>query len=190
MPGQNIAIQTLAAKALQLDLALADYGPEAKDLRLQLRDGLGKTIDAVWSANESDPNFAANYFAAALHNMRAREQALDAFHPSTDAQTQALAAAKATSEAIGQLRMQMSFALEAPVSYPLILIVVAWAVVLFCGFGLMSKGHAMSLVTVFIGACAAASAVYMILDLSSPYSGVFRPSPAPLQQVLAVMGKE
>ena len=27
--GQNIAIQTLASKVLQLDLALADYGPEA-----------------------------------------------------------------------------------------------------------------------------------------------------------------
>ena len=30
--GQNTAIQTLAAKFLQLDLALTDYGPEAKDL--------------------------------------------------------------------------------------------------------------------------------------------------------------
>ena len=43
--GQNAAIQALAAKVLQLDLALADYGPEAKDVRLQLRDGLSKTID-------------------------------------------------------------------------------------------------------------------------------------------------
>jgi hypothetical protein len=187
---QNAAIQGLAAKALQLDLALADYGPEAKNLRLQLRDGLGKTIDAVWHANESDANFAANSFAEALHNARARKQALDAFHPSTDAQTQALAVANATSEAIGQSRLQMSFALSNPVSYPLILIVVGWATILFCGFGLMSKGHIMSVVAVFIGACAAASAVYMILDLSSPYSGVFRASSAPLEQVLAVMGKE
>jgi hypothetical protein len=30
----------------------------------------------------------------------------------------------------------------------------------------------------------------MILDLSSPYFGVFRTCPAPLQQVPAVMGKE
>jgi hypothetical protein len=48
----------------------------------------------------------------------------------------------------------------------------------------------MSVVALFIGACAAASAVYMILDLSSPYSGLFRASSAPLEQVLAVMGKE
>jgi hypothetical protein len=188
--GQNIAIQSLAAKALQLDLALADYGPETKDLRLQLRDGLGKTINAVWSANESDATFAANSFAEALHNMRAREQALDAFHPSTDAQTQALAAAKATSEAIGQSRLQMSFALSSTVSYPLILIVVGWAIFLFCGFGLMSKAHPMSVVAIFVGACGAASAVYVILAFSSPYSGIFRASSAPLEQVLAVMGKE
>jgi hypothetical protein len=188
--GQNAAIQSLAAKALQLDLALADYGPGAKDLRLQLRDSLGKTIDTVWGANESDANFAANNFAEALRNMRARDFALDALHPSTDAQTQALVVAKATSEAIGQSRLQMSFALASPVSYPLILIVVGWGVVLFCGFGLMSKGHMMSLIALIVGAISIASAVYMILDLSAPYSGLFRASSAPLEQVLAVVGKE
>jgi hypothetical protein len=30
----------------------------------------------------------------------------------------------------------------------------------------------------------------MILDLSSPYSGLFRASSEPLEQVLAMMGKE
>jgi hypothetical protein len=187
--GQNAAIQTLAAKVLQLDLALADYGPDANHVRLQFRDMLGKTIDEVWGSDISSTDFVTHNFEAALHNMRARQAELDALRPTTDEQRQALASAKSTIDAIAQSRVQMSFALTAPVSYPLILTVVAWAVLLFCGFGLMSEGHAMSLVAVFIGACAAASAVYMILDLSSPYSGVFRASPAPLQQVLAVMGK-
>jgi hypothetical protein len=159
-------------------------------LRLQLRDGLGKTIDEIWRLDETAANFAASNFAGALRNLRMRERALEALHPSTDAQTQALATAKTTSEAIGQSRLQMSFALSTPVSYPLITIVVGWATFLFCGFGLMSKGNAMSVITLFVGACAAASAVLMILDLSSPYTGIFRASPAPLEQVLQVMGKE
>jgi hypothetical protein len=62
-------------------------------------------------------------------------------------------------------------------------------VALFCGFGLMSKGNAMSVVALVFGALAVASAIYLILDLSSPYSGLFRVSPAPLQQVLAQMGQ-
>jgi len=188
--GQNLAIQTLAAKILQYDLALADYGPEAKDLRSQARHALARTIEQVWNADENDNEFAAHNFAAALQSLRNRGEALENLTPSTDQQKQALAAAKAIDGSIGQARLQMSFALTNAVSYPLILIVVGWATILFCGFGLMSKGHMMSLVSVLVGAVAVASAVYLILDLSSPYSGVFRASPEPLEQVLAVMGKE
>ena len=50
--GQNVAIQTLAAKALQFDIALSDHGPEANGVRTQLRQALGKTIDEIWGSNE------------------------------------------------------------------------------------------------------------------------------------------
>jgi len=188
--GQNAAIQGLASKVLQLDLALADYGPEANGERAQLRENLRKTIDQVWGSQESDRNFAANNFKAAIQTVRGRDKALDNLQPSTDEQRQAVAAAKSMVEAIGQARMQMSFALTAPVSYPTLLTVVAWVVALFCGYGLMSRGTVMTLAALAVGALAIASAVWLILDLSNPYAGVFRASPAPLEQVLAVMGKE
>jgi hypothetical protein len=188
--GQNVAIQTLAAKVLQLDLALSDYGPGANDARAQLRKDLGKTIDKVWGSKESDTNFVANNFVAAIHNLRSRDASLAALHPSTDAEKQALTAAKATVESIEQSRLQMSFALAAPVSIPLIVIVVAWAILLFFGYGLMSGGSAMSFVAVAVGALGVASAAFLILELSSPYAGIFRASAAPLEQVLGVMGKE
>jgi hypothetical protein len=188
--GQNIAVQGLAAKVLQLDMALADYGPDANALRKQLRDGLGKTLDDVWAADQSDGNFVANNFAAALRNLKARDGALAQLHPTTDQETQALAAAKATTDSIGQARLQMSFALSAPICYPLLLTVVGWIVVLFLGYGLMSKGSSTAVLGVLVGSLAVGSAFLMIIDLSSPYSGVFRASSAPLEQVLAVMGKE
>jgi hypothetical protein len=187
---QNTQIQALAAKVMEFDLALSDYGPETNPARAQLRDGLGKTIDQIWGASESDANFAADNFAAALQNMRARQKALAALHPSTDDQKKALAAATATSDALAQARMLMAFALTAPISYPLLLIVVGWVVCLFCGFGLMSRGTATSVIALAVGSVAVASAVLVILELSTPYGGVFRASAAPLEQALAVMGKE
>jgi hypothetical protein len=187
--GQNLAIQTLALKVLQLDLALVDYGPEASGGRALLRQELAKTINAVWNADESDRQFAANNFAAAVGNLRHQSGLLESLNPSTDRQTQALAAARQTIDSIGQSRLQMSFALSGVVSYPLIYVVVGWAVALFCGFGLMSKGNAMSVAALILGALAAASAIYLIVDLSSPYMGLFRASSAPLQQVLAQMGQ-
>ena len=185
----DIAIQTLAAKALQLDLALSDYGPEANGVRAQVRQALGKTIDEIWGSKEGDA-FIANNFATAIHNMRAREASLAGLHPSTDAQKDALAAAKAAVDSIGQSRLQITFALASPVSIPLIIIVVAWAAFLFFAYGLMSGGSLTSFVATTAGALAIASAAYLILDLSSPYSGLFRPSPAPFEQVMGVTGKE
>ena len=188
--GQNTAVQTLAAKVLQLDLALADFGPDANPERARLRTAVGQAIDDVWRVRERDKDFVAQNFAAAVRALRKQEGDLTSLHPTTDAQKQALNQANAIVEAIGQARLQMSFALSNPVSYPLIFIVVGWAMALFCGFGLMSRGHTMSVIAVLIGAIAVSTSVYMILDLSSPYSGVFRPSTAPLEQVLDVMGKE
>lgn len=188
--GQNAAIQTLASKVLQLDLALADYGPEANPVRAALRDRVEKTIDQVWGTRETDANFAADNFAAAVQVLRDPEKAVAHLQPSTDDQKQALATAKAAIEAIGQSRLQMSFALSAPVSYPLLLTVVGWVLFLFCGFGLMSRGEAVPVVALAVGAIAVASAILMILDLSNPYLGAFRASPAPIEQVLAVMGKQ
>jgi hypothetical protein len=188
--GQNLAVQTLAAKVLQLDLALADYGPDALPLRARIRQDLGKTIDQIWRADESDSNFVAHNFASAVESLRNREKALDELHPSTDVERTALASANSSVETIAQSRLQMSFALTNPVSYPLITIVVGWATFLFCGFGLLSKGSVMSVIVGAVGAVAISSAVYLILDLSDPYSGLFRTSSAPLEQVLAVLGKE
>jgi Protein of unknown function (DUF4239) len=188
--GQNAQIQALALKVMQLDLALADYGPQATPARAQLRDTLGKTIDQVWGASETDRNFVADNFASALQNMRAREKVLEGLHPSNDEQKQALAEVMSTSDALTQARMQMSFALTAPISYPLVLTVVGWVVCLFCGFGLMARATITSVLAMAVGAIAVASAVLLILDLSDPYSGVFRASSAPLEQALAVMGKE
>jgi hypothetical protein len=188
--GQNLAVQTIAAKVVQLDLALADYGPEAVPLRARLQQNLAKTIDEVWGANENDATFVAKNFSAAVASLRNRDKALAELQPSTDAQKQALASAIAAVTAIGQSRLQMSFALSSPVSYPLLLTVVAWAAFLFVGYGLMSKGNPMSIACGAVGAIAVASAVFLILDLSNPYSGALRTSPAPLEQVLAIMGKE
>src|SRR5271167_150899 len=188
--GQNTAIQTLAAKVLQFDLALKDYGPEASAARAQLRQGLAKSIDQVWGVSESDRSFAANNFAAAIQSQRNWEALLKSLNPSTDAQKQALAAATSTIDSINQSRLQMSFALASPVSIPLMVIVVAWATLLFFGYGLLSGGNVASFVALAVGALAVASAAYLILDLSSPYAGLFRVSSAPLDQVLAVIGKE
>ena len=61
---------------------------------------------------------------------------------------------------------------------------------LFCGFGLLSKHSPMSFVAVAVGAMAVSTAMYLIMDLSAPYSGLFRASSEPIEQVLDYMNKK
>jgi hypothetical protein len=74
------------------------------------------------------------------------------------------------------------------VSDSLLAIVVAWATFLFCGFGLMSSRNAMAFAALAVGAAAVASAVYLIMNLSDPYSGLFEASRAPIERILENIG--
>jgi hypothetical protein len=94
--GQNIAIQTLAAKFRQFDLALKDYGPEASAGRTQLGQDIAKTIEQIWNREQAASEFTARNFASAIDNLHHREEYLRSLNPSTDAQKQALAAAAQT----------------------------------------------------------------------------------------------
>jgi hypothetical protein len=49
--------------------------------------------------------------------------------------------------------------------------------------------NAMTISTIAFGAIAVASAAYLIVDLSEPYTGLFRVSPAALERVIGDLGK-
>jgi Protein of unknown function (DUF4239) len=181
---QNTAIQNFAARALQLDLALADYGPDAATGRAALRVDLARTIDQMWGSH-SDQDFVGRNFNAAIENLRSMDTYLDTLHPSSDSQAIALNAAKQAAGAMGQVRLQMALALTDPISYPLLATVGVWVVVVFLGFGLTSRAEPMTFATLIVGALAVSSALYLIMDLSNPYGGVFQASSAPIQRVMS-----
>jgi hypothetical protein len=123
-------------------------------------------------------------YRAALSSLKEREDFLNSLQPSSEKQKAAQAQALQAANAIGQARSQMALALVDPVNIPLLCIVVAWATCLFCGYGLLSKQHPMSYLAIAVGALAVATGIEAIVDLSDPYSGLFRVSPAPLVEVL------
>jgi len=180
---QNVAIQGFAAQVLNEDLALSGFGPEAAPRRGQILQGLARTIDQMWGAR-GDADFVARNYKAAIENLRSGQASLDALHPSTDSQRVALAAADQAHAAAGQIRLQMALALTNPISYPLLAIVVGWATFVFCGFGLMSRSNPMAFAALAVGAAAVASTIYLILDLSDPYGGLFQASTVPIEKVM------
>jgi hypothetical protein len=183
---QKGSVQTLAITDLKLDEAFQDYGPEAAEGHRIVREGIKHTIAEIWGGSH-DEKAVIHKFGYARANLKARIALLNTLQPASDQQTAAKTEATQAAIAIDQTLAQMTLALVDPISYSLISIVVAWAAFLFCGYGLLSKRHPMSYVVLVIGAMGVASAIYLIADLISPFSGVFVISPAPLVDVLKVV---
>jgi len=185
---QNTAIQTLAAKVLQLDLALADYGPEGAAGRAQVRQDLAKTIDRVWNANQSDNTFAANNFAAAIENLRQRRDISSLLflrrmnrsrhwpRPPKRLNRSANRGCRCRLRCTTQFRICSLLSLS--VGGPR-----------FFADSASCRALILWPSSRWLSALAVASVLYLVLDLSSPYSGLFRASSAPLDQVLAYMGR-
>ena len=60
---------------------------------------------------------------------------------------------------------------------------------LFCGFGVLSGTNPTTIAALALGAASVASAMFLILDLSQPYSGLFRIPPAAMEQTLEAIDK-
>jgi len=93
--------------------------------------------------------------------------------PHTPQQTELLSSIRSISATFQQTRLLMSEQLASSISWPLLVIVVGWALLLFCGFGVMSGLNPTSVVALAFGASAVATAIFLILELNQPFSGLF-----------------
>jgi hypothetical protein len=184
---QKAGIETFASRALLVDLALADYGPEAKPVRDRMKEALAQSYELFWRGADADPKQLR--IEVALARWRPIAEALKSLNPTTEAQKESLSAAKINLGLMEQTRILMSLQMASPISWSLVVIVVAWSVFLFSGFGVLSGSNRTTLAALALGAVSVASAIYLILDLSQPFAGDFRVSPASLEQTIEVIDR-
>jgi hypothetical protein len=84
--------------------------------------------------------------------------------------------------------MLMARQLANPFPEHLLLVVVLWASAVFLGNGIIAAPNAVTVLAHLVGAIAVGSAVFLILELSHPYSGVIRLSSVPLDRLMLQLG--
>jgi len=179
-------IETLSARSLQLDMALEAFGPEAQPGRDGLRKAITESYNRIWGNNTAE--VADLSVKSSLEGTKILDGFLATLTPKTDAQKQALAAATAAATQIGQTRILMDLQLASGVNWAMLSIVVAWSLLLFCGYGLVSPVNATVMVSLGLGAVAVASAMFLIIELTDPFVGVLKLSPGPVQETLKALG--
>jgi hypothetical protein len=179
---QKSEMETLSARALQLDAALEVYGPEAAPGREGLRKAIRHSYEAIWGGETADLKDLS--VKSAVVQSKILDQFLMSLTPKTDAQKQVLSTANIAAGQIAQTRILMMLQLAGGISWPLLAVVVCWSLLLFCGYGLVSPMNATVLTTLALGAIAVASAVFLIVELSQPYAGLFRIPPGATIQAM------
>jgi hypothetical protein len=166
--GQQTQLQTIAVAVLQLDDELRAYGLETGSARALLRKHVARTQARFLNgeAPEDYDDLRADHDAMFA--------ALDELRPTNDEQRRHLEKAYDTfrMSCATQATMIRSLADRVPVF--LLIVVLGWSCVLFFGYGLLAGINVLAAVVAALGAAAVASAILMILELSDPYSGLFR----------------
>jgi len=99
--------------------------------------------------------------------------------------------AQATTLAVelGQLRTLLVAESISSISKPLLIVVVCWLVVIFLSFAVIAPRNAIAATALMISALSAAAAIFLILELDRPFSGVLRISNEPVLNVLSQLAK-
>jgi hypothetical protein len=173
----------MAGNVILLDRILAHYGAETGDIRQILR---GSIADMVGGAG-SKSGLSRLDRAAPV----AREVLFDKIvdlAPQTDPQRALQAEAKSLTVELGRTRWLLYAQSGTSISRPFLIIVTFWLTVLYMSFGLFAPRNATALATLLISAVSVAGAMFLILDLDHPFSGIMQIPDTPLRNALAVLG--
>ena len=186
---QKTGLETVSGRALELDGVLRRYGPDTYPTRKMLKELLTTSYERVWQGdNDGAPVIPT--VAQADEQMEGLFNNLNALREAAPAERKyLLAKAGDLATSINNQSLQISLQLNNSISWPFMTILVAWACVLFFGFGLLARVNLASVVGLGVGAVSVASALFLIVELSTPYSGLLRLSPAPVLQTIDRLGK-
>jgi hypothetical protein len=183
---QRNEVRQIAAKLVLLDNQLKRYGPEALRARDLQRQAMAPMIDRIWGQHAIKSTSGAPYQPSVEGDLV--YAAIEALAPQNEVQHNLKLRALATAAAITELRVLLFEESEAGLPTTLLVVVAFWLTLLFAGFTLFSPINPMSAAVLSLIAVSAAAAIFLILEMNHPFSGLMQISPAPLSEALGRLG--
>jgi hypothetical protein len=180
-------IQQLTAYVIMLDNLLKEYGtPEANTARASLRRAIPPVVGRIWRegqfASVQSAPFKASPEGEAFH----RE--VQALQPENDVQRGRQTRIVQVTDQLMQTRFLLFTHLGSAIPIPFLAVLLLWIVVLCTGFSLMAPANITTSAALAICALSVAGAIFLILELDQPFSGVLMIPSEPLRNALTPLG--
>jgi hypothetical protein len=183
---QRNGVAQLAANVIMLDRTLARYGKETQDTRAMLRASVADILQKTWP--HENPQSGQTEPSGTEGRYEGFYEKLEALSPKTDTQRNLQVQALKIATDTGQMRWLLFAQKGSSIPTPFLVVMVCWVTLIFASFGLFAPGNATALITLLVSALAIASALFLILELDRPFSGIIQISSEPLRNVLARLG--
>jgi hypothetical protein len=180
---QGAELTQLSANVALLDRILAVYGPETKETRDLLRGAVARLLDQLWSKDVSSPVATAPVGGEIVH------EKIQGLSPKNDSQRSLQGQALNIAIDLGKTRWLMYEQEATAVSLPLLVVLVLWLTCIFISFGLFAPFNGTVVSSLFVSALSVSGAIFLILEMYEPYTGLIQISSAPLRAALAHLGQ-
>lgn len=183
----NEAFRESAAKVILLDRALAQFGPETKDIREMLKRGFAARVEQFFAKSQSKNSTLNSPQATAA--MEAFQQRIRALSPQNDTQRSLQSRALDLSDAVAQARWLGIEHQDNTIPAPFLAVLVFWLAAMFAGFGLFAPRNGIAMVVLFLGAVSLSAAIFLVEEMSNPLEGVMAISRVPMETALSDLGQ-
>jgi len=178
---QSGQVRQIMADVVLLDNLLAQYGPEAAPLRAEIRTAIPLFADRLWSEKASDAT-APYEPSVAVEKVYVQIQSLA---PQNDLQRSLQARAIEASTDIARARLLLFTETGNSIPLPFLGVLALWLIIIFASFSLFSALNTTVFISLSLFALSSSCAIYLILELGSPFTGLMMISSAPLRGALA-----
>jgi len=188
-------LKVFSAQLIQLDQSLRQYGGETDGVRVQLRSYAAAAIASTWAEEPKPPG---DYYPKVkpIGSSGFENPALGDMLAGVDRTIRELAPAdllhrRIAAECIRQLerltQQHWRFIEDSgrPVPVRFTIVLVFWLGIVFASFGLSAPRNMLAYTTIALAAVSIASAIYLILDLATPYGGMIATSSQAMRDALA-----
>ncbi|MGC2130602.1 MAG: hypothetical protein WA629_10930 [Candidatus Aquilonibacter sp.] len=180
---QERQVTEVSSEIIFLDTALAHSGRGSQSARTTLYDTVEEMYQHAWPDEVPGKRVQVPPGADALYEQ------IDAIAPANESQRFAKARALTAAIDAGKTVRLISQEGKSSATGALLAVEIAWTGVIFILYGLLAPSNRAAAVVLVLTAAAVASAIFLIAELSTPFSGIIRISSVPVERAMSEIGR-
>ena len=174
---QSNELTQMSANVARLGELLEQYGPEASGVNEILRTTVEQVLAENW------PKEQARNWKPSPKRGRIPEvyRQLRALVPKDEEHRMMQSEALGLLQNLAQLRGLFIAQSGTTILEPLLFVMIFWMTSIFVSWGLFSRANLVSVTTFFVAALCVSGAIFLVLEMYTPYRGLLRLSSSPLR---------